>query len=133
MPYLLGIADTLLHSYAVLDDAVKCRARTGADGIMIGRGAFGDPWLFGQCEAALQGEEIPARPALRARVDVAVRQFELAAQDKGEHIACLEARKHFAWYLRGVPHSGYYKEKISGIATMDDIAAIAAGIKRDLG
>ena len=115
------------------EDAVKCRARTGADGIMIGRGAFGDPWLFGQCEAALQGEEIPARPALRARVDVAVRQFELAAQDKGEHIACLEARKHFAWYLRGVPHSGYYKEKISGIATMDDIAAIAAGIKRDLG
>ncbi len=115
------------------EDAVKCRARTGADGIMIGRGAFGDPWLFGQCEAALQGEEIPARPALRARVDVAVRQFELAAQDKGEHIACLEARKHFAWYLRGVPHSGYYKEKISGIATMDDIASIAAGIKRDLG
>ena len=114
------------------EDAVKCRARTGADGIMIGRGAFGDPWLFGQCEAALQGEEIPARPALRARVDVAVRQFELAAQDKGEHIACLEARKHFAWYLRGVPHSGYYKEKISGIATMDDIASIAAGIKRDL-
>ena len=115
------------------EDAVKCRARTGADGIMIGRGAFGDPWLFRQCEAALQGEEIPARPALRARVDVAVRQFELAAQDKGEHIACLEARKHFAWYLRGVPHSGYYKEKISGIATMDDIASIAAGIKRDLG
>ena len=115
------------------EDAVKCRARTGADGIMIGRGAFGDPWLFGQCEAALQGEEIPARPALRARVDVAVRQFELAAQDKGEHIACLEARKHFAWYLRGVPHSGYYKEKISGIATMDDIASIAAGIQRDLG
>ena len=115
------------------EDAVKCRARTGADGIMIGRGAFGDPWLFGQCEAALQGEESPARPALRARVDVAVRQFELAAQDKGEHIACLEARKHFAWYLRGVPHSGYYKEKISGIATMDDIASIAAGIKRDLG
>ena len=115
------------------EDAVKCRARTGADGIMIGRGAFGDPWLFGQCEAALQGEEIPARPALRARVDVAVRQFELAAQDKGEHIACLEARKHFAWYLRGVPHSGYYKEKISCIATMDDIASIAAGIKRDLG
>ena len=65
-------------------------------------------------------------------MDAALRQFVLAAEDKGEHIACLEARKHFAWYLRGVPYSGYYKEKISSISTMDDIAAIAAGIKRDL-
>ena len=63
---------------------------------------------------------------------MALRQFDLAAEDKGEHIVCLEARKHFAWYLRGVPYSGYYKEKISSISTMDDIAAIAAGIKRDL-
>lgn len=114
------------------EDAVKCQKRTGADGFMLGRGTFGDPWLFAQCEAALRGEEIPARPPLSERVDVALRQFDLAAEDKGEHIACLEARKHFAWYLRGVPYSGYYKEKISSISTMDDIAAIAAGIKRDL-
>ena len=114
------------------EDAVNCRKRTGADGFMLGRGTFGDPWLFAQCEAALRGEEIPDRPPLSERVDVALRQFDLAAEDKGEHIACLEARKHFAWYLRGVPYSGYYKEKISSISTMDDIAAIAAGIKRDL-
>ena len=114
------------------EDAVKCQKRTGADGFMLGRGTFGDPWLFTQCEAALRGEEIPARPPLSERVDAALRQFVLAAEDKGEHIACLEARKHFAWYLRGVPYSGYYKEKISSISTMDDIAAIAAGIKRDL-
>lgn len=114
------------------EDAVRCKARTGADLLMLGRGTFGDPWLFGQAEAALRGEAVPERPALSSRVDVALHQFELAAQDKGEHIACLEARKHFAWYLRGVPHSGYYKEKISAISTMDDIAAIAAGVKRDL-
>ena len=59
-------------------------------------------------------------------------QFRLAEADKGTHIACLEARKHFAWYLRGVPYSGYYKEKISHISTMEDICAIAAGIQRDL-
>ena len=114
------------------EDAVKCQKRTGADGFMLGRGTFGDPWLFVRCEAALRGEEIPERPPLSARVDTALRQFDLAARDKGEHIACLEARKHFAWYLRGVPYSGYYKEKISSISTMDDIAFIAAGIKRDL-
>lgn len=112
--------------------ALRCRARTGADFYMIGRAAFGDPWIFAQVTAALEGREIPERPPLAQRVDLAVEQFRLAEADKGEHIACLEARKHFAWYLRGVAHSGYYKAKISEISTMDDIAQIAAGIKRDL-
>ena len=82
--------------------------------------------------AALAGQATPPRPPLASRVDTAVEQFRLAEQDKGEHIACLEARKHFAWYLRGVPYSGYYKEKISHISTMADILDIAAGVKRDL-
>lgn len=112
--------------------ALRCRNRTGADGYMIGRGAFGDPWIFAEVKAALAGAPVPERPPLKRRVDVAVRQFELAKEDKGEHIACLEARKHFAWYLRGVPYSGYYKEQISGIASMDDIYQIAEGIRRDL-
>ena len=112
--------------------ALRCRARTGADFYMIGRAAFGDPWIFAQVSAALEGREIPERPPLAQRVDLAVEQFRLAEADKGEHIACLEARKHFAWYLRGVAHSGYYKAKISEISTMDDIAQIVAGIKRDL-
>jgi tRNA-dihydrouridine synthase B len=99
---------------------------------MIGRATFGDPWIFAQVRAALAGEELPQRPPLAQRVDVAVRQFELALEDKGEHIACLEARKHFAWYLRGVAYSNYYKEQISSIKTMEDIYRIAEGIRRDL-
>ena len=67
-----------------------------------------------------------------ARADTAERQFRLAMEYKGEKIACLEARKHFCWYLRGVPYSGYYKEKISAISAMDDIYGIAEGIRRDL-
>ena len=114
------------------ETAVKCKKWTGADGVMIGRATFGDPWIFAQARAALAGEEVPERPVLQHRVDVAVRQFELAREDKGEHIACLEARKHFAWYLRGVPHSSYYKEQISSIATMEDVYRIAEGIRRDL-
>ena len=112
--------------------AFDCRRRTGADGIMIGRATFGDPWIFAQVKAALAGEEPPQRPPLAKRVDVAVRQFQLALEDKGEHIACLEARKHFAWYLRGVAYSNYYKEQISSIKTMEDIYRIAEGIRRDL-
>ena len=114
------------------ETAVKCLKRTGADGVMIGRATFGDPWIFAEAKAAMAGQPIPERPALKERVDVAVRQFELARDDHGEKIACLEARKHFAWYLRGVAHSSYYKEQISSIATMEDVYRIADGIRRDL-
>lgn len=112
--------------------ALRCAKRTGASLLMIGRGAFGNPWVFPQVEAALSGNEIPPLPPLARRMDTAMHQFELAREDKGDHIACLEARKHFAWYLRGVAHSSYYKEKISSISTPEDVEAIAKGIRRDL-
>ena len=114
------------------ESALRCKKWTGADGLMIGRATFGDPWIFSEVKAALAGEAVPQRPVLKDRVDTAVKQFELALQDHGEKIACLEARKHFAWYLRGVSHSAYYKTQISSITKMEDIYAVAEGIKRDL-
>ena len=112
--------------------AVRCLKRTGADGLMIGRSVFGDPWIFQEVQAALRGEEYPGRPSLADRVEVALEQFRLAQQDHGEHIACLEARKHFAWYLRGVPHSSYYKNQITSLTTMEDIYRVAKDVVRDL-
>ena len=112
--------------------AVKCLNWTKADGIMIGRATFGNPWIFAEVKAALEGDLNYERPPLAQRVDLAVRQFDLACEDKGEKIACLEARKHFAWYLRGVAYANYYKEQISAITTMEDIYRIAEGIRRDL-
>ena len=114
------------------EDALRCRAHSGASLFMVGRAAFGDPWLLGQISAALTGAEIPARPALPERMDLALRQISLAAGDKGEHIACLEARKHLAWYLRGVPHSSFYKDQISRLSTMEEVCAVVKAIKRDL-
>ena len=114
------------------ETAVKCRNWTKADGIMIGRATFGNPWVFADVKAALAGEEPYVRPILSKRVDTAVRQFEMALTDKGEHITCLEARKHFAWYLRGVAYANYYKEQISGIRSMEDVYRIAEGIRKDL-
>ncbi len=113
------------------ETAIRCLKWTGADGLMIGRATFGDPWIFAEVKSALAGESY-TRPPLAQRVDIALKQFELAKADKGEHIACLEARKHFAWYLRGVPYSNYYKEQISSIKTMEDIYSIGEGIRRDL-
>lgn len=112
--------------------ALRCLKRTGADGLMIGRSVFGDPWIFEEVRAALDGEEYPGRPCLADRVEVALGQFRLAEEDHGEHIACLEARKHFAWYLRGVPHSGYYKNEITSLNTMEDIYRVAKDVVRDL-
>ena len=114
------------------EDAVRILKYTGADMAMVGRGAFGNPWIFMQSAALLDGKTVPARPPIGKRAETALRQFELAAKHKGEFVACLEARKHYAWYLRGVPYSGYFKEKISKAATLDDLRAITEGIKREL-
>ena len=104
-------------------DAVHILKYTGADLAMVGRGCFGNPWLF---------REVPPLPPLAQRCDTAVRQFELSAAHKGEHIACLEARKHYAWYLKGVPYAGYWKEQICQVSTLEEIHRITEGIKRDL-
>ncbi|MBO4212428.1 MAG: tRNA dihydrouridine synthase DusB [Oscillospiraceae bacterium] len=112
--------------------AVRCRKWTGADCLMVGRAAFGDPWLFEGINAALAGRPVPERPPLAERMELALEQMELAKEDKGEHIACLEARKQLAWYLRGVRFSSYYKQEISKIAGMEDVYRVIHGIQRDL-
>lgn len=112
--------------------ALRCRKRTGADGLMIGRSAFGDPWVFEEIGAALAGLEYSGRPSLAKRMETAVEQFRLAQEDHGEHIACLEARKHFAWYLKGVPYSGFYKNQITSLTTMEDIYRVAKEVVQNL-
>ena len=114
------------------EDAVRILQHTKADMAMIGRGCFGNPWLFPQAIAALNGDPIPDLPSLAERCDTAVRQFELAAELRGERVAVLEARRHYCWYLKGVPHSGYYKEQIVKMNTLEDVYAVTKGIKRDL-
>ena len=114
------------------EDAVRILKYTGADIAMIGRASFGNPWIFAQARAALEGRPIPGLPPLAQRCDTAVRQFTLSAARKGEKIACLEARRHYAWYLKGVPHAGYYKREITKLSTLEDIYRVTEGIKRDL-
>ena len=114
------------------EDAVRILRHTGADAAMIGRGCFGNPWIFRGAAAALAGEPIPPLPPLAERCDTAVRQFELAARYKGERIAVLEARHHYCWYLKGGAHSAYYKEQIVQMNTLEDVYRVTKGIKRDL-
>lgn len=114
------------------EDAPHILKYTGCDMAMIGRGALGNPWLFMRANALLNGRPLPDLPPLSERIDTAVSQFEAAAKYKGEKIACLEARKHFAWYLHGVPHSGYFKAQVVHVETLEDIYRLAKQIKQEL-
>lgn len=114
------------------EDAAHILRYTGCELAMIGRGAFGNPWLFAQSNALLEGSEIPPLPPLRERIDAAVAQIERLASRRGERAACLEARHHLPWYLHGIAHGGYYRQQLVRVETLDDVRRIAAGIKRDL-
>lgn len=112
--------------------AIECLRRTGADYLMVGRATFGDPWLFREINEALEGKPISPRPALAERMETARRQVHIAMEDKGEHIACLEARKHINWYLRGVAYANYFKDQVSRISSIGEADRIIDEIKRDL-
>ena len=113
-------------------DAAHILRYTGCDACMIGRGAFGNPWLFAQANAAVAGEEIPKLPPLSARMDAAVGQIEALAAVNGERLACLEARHHLPWYLHGVAHSGVYRAELVHVEILEDLHRIVKEIKRDL-
>ncbi len=114
------------------EDAAHILRYTGCELAMIGRGSFGNPWLFRQGQAAIGGEDIPPLPPLSERIDMAVAQIEELAAVAGERNACMEARHHLPWYLHGVAHSGYYKQQLVHVDTLEDIRKIAIGIKHDL-
>ncbi len=114
------------------EDAAHILRYTGCSLAMIGRGSFGNPWLFRQGQAAIDGADIPPLPPLSERIDTAVAQIEELAAVAGERNAGVEARHQLPWYLHGVAHSGYYKQQLVHVDTLEDIKKIAIGIKHDL-
>lgn len=114
------------------EDAAHILRYTGCDLAMAGRGTFGNPWLFQQAAAIFAGEPVPPLPPLHERIDTAVAQIEALAAVRGERAACLEARHHMPWYLHGVAHSGYYRQQLVHVETLEQLRLIADGIKRDL-
>ena len=114
------------------EDAAHILRYTGCELAMIGRGSFGNPWLFRQGQAAIDGADVPPLPSLGERIDMAVAQIEGLAAVTGERNACMEARHQLPWYLHGVAHSGYYKQQLVHVDTLEDIRKIAIGIKHDL-
>ena len=84
------------------DDAVRCLERTGAAGVMVGRGTMGAPWLVGQIDAALAGRPIPSTPGPSERLKLAREQLLALVEARGDH-GLLIARKHMGWTCTGFP------------------------------
>lgn len=103
------------------ESALRLLKKTGCDGVMIGRGAQGNPWVFREVTAALEGREIPPRPTRQGLYDMIARHAQLAAQYKGEYITVREMRKHLAWYTTGLPHAAALRRQINSIETMDGL------------
>lgn len=115
-----------------VEEAEHILRYTGCELAMVGRGSFGDPWIFEQANALLAGLPVPERPPLSERIGLAVHQTEMYAEKFGERLACLEARHQIPWYLKGVAHAGYYKQQLVKVETLDELRRIAKGISRDL-
>lgn len=103
-------------------DARALLAHTGCDGVMVARGAQGNPWIFRQIKAALSGGAEEA-PTMRDRVEMALRHAHMQCAYKGAH-GLIEMRKHVAWYLHGLPHASVLREKVNTCATVDELDAL---------
>jgi len=94
---------------------------TGCDGIMIGRAAQGNPFLFEQIVSYLETGEMAPPPTKEHMRDTILRHMELQMKYKGEYTAVREMRKHIAWYSSGLPHSARLRQKVNEIESMDEL------------
>jgi tRNA-dihydrouridine synthase B len=110
------------------EDALSMLSDTGADGIAIGRGAVGNPFLFDEIRAALKGESY-SPPTLSERIDTALLQLKIAVEDKGERVAVTEARKQIALYLKGFRGASSVRGEINKALTYMEVENIFLSLK----
>ncbi|MEM9564657.1 MAG: tRNA dihydrouridine synthase DusB [Actinomycetota bacterium] len=107
-------------------DALAMMAETGCDGVVIGRGCLGRPWLFGQLAAAFTGEPIPEAPTVAAVVDIMTEHAQLLVEWFGDHRGIREFRKHTAWYLKGYPVGGEIRGRLGRVESLDQLGELLA-------
>ncbi|MBO5167115.1 MAG: tRNA dihydrouridine synthase DusB [Lachnospiraceae bacterium] len=95
--------------------------QTGCDGVMIGRGSQGNPWIFREVVQYLQTGEIPDRPTMAEVRKVVERHAALQLEIKGEYTGVREMRKHLAWYTTGYPNSAKFRQMVNCVETMEDL------------
>ncbi len=105
-------------------DLQKILDVTGADGVMIGRGAQGNPWIFKQLTHFLRTGEILPKPTMQERAEVIIRHLDLLLKYKGDYIGPREMRKHATWYTRGITHGAILRDKFNKAEKREDFIDI---------
>jgi len=114
---------------ASAEDALRMMEETGCDGVMIGRGAMGNPWIFHQIIAAMDGT-VYAAPTFEERMAVAMEHLEGMLSHKGDRVGLAEAKKHMAWYLSGVHGAAAARASIMTAQTPEEIRSILSELQR---
>lgn len=112
------------------EGALDLLAQTGCDGVMIGRGALGDPWLFDRVRAALLGEEPPAEPTLNQRMDALRRQIYEMCEEKGEWLAMPQARSQAMHYMKGLRGAASLRRYCSMLEHFTDVDKLIDAVYR---
>ena len=107
-------------------DAHRMMEETGCDGVVVGRGCLGRPWLFAELSAQLRGEDIPSEPTLGEVAQIIVRHAELMAHYDGEAHATRDIRKHIGWYLRGFPVGGEVRSELARVESLQQLRDLLA-------
>ncbi|MDK2799539.1 MAG: tRNA-dihydrouridine synthase [Clostridiales bacterium] len=103
------------------EDAKNMIEHTGCDGIMIGRGAQGNPWVFSSVIHYLNTGELLEQPTPQQKIDKAIEHIRLLVEYKGERIGIREARKHVAWYVKGLRNAAKVKQEVNRIDTLNEM------------
>ena len=104
--------------------AVDMMERTGCDGIMVARGARGNPWIFHEIKTFMVTGKIPPRPGTDEIRAMILRHGKMLSDFKGESLAMREMRKHVAWYTAGCPHSASLREAVCRVETLEGLEAL---------
>ena len=112
-------------------DALDMVAKTGCDGVVVGRGCLGRPWLFRELHAAFTGQPVPEGPNLGTVAAVLRRHAALLVDHLGQDKGVRDLRKHMAWYLRGFPVGSELRQRFAMVRTLDEVAALTEELDHD--
>jgi nifR3 family TIM-barrel protein len=114
------------------EDAKRMLDETGCDGVMVGRGAHGNPWIFKRIVHYLETGELLPPPTPRQKIEMALHHLDMMIQYKGEEVGIREMRKHISWYIKGLPNANRVKNIVNTLKDVEEIRKLLKGYLLEL-